>query len=51
MGELAYRLGYQSEAAFSRTFKRMKGSSPGAARMNAHKDITSRSTGFAEARR
>ena len=29
-GELALRLGYQSEAAFSRAFKRLVGVSPGA---------------------
>jgi AraC-like DNA-binding protein len=32
LGELANRLGYQSEAAFSRAFKRFNGVSPGAAR-------------------
>jgi AraC-like DNA-binding protein len=32
LGELADRLGYQSEAAFSRAFKRLVGISPGAAR-------------------
>jgi AraC-like DNA-binding protein len=32
LGELAIRLGYQSEAAFSRAFKRIIGISPGAAR-------------------
>ena len=32
LGELADRLGYQSEAAFSRAFKRFIGVSPGAAR-------------------
>jgi AraC-like DNA-binding protein len=32
--ELAERLGYQSEAAFSRAFKRFVGTSPGAARRN-----------------
>ncbi len=36
LGELANRLGYQSEAAFSRAFKRFIGVSPGAARRNAH---------------
>ena len=34
LGELADRLGYQSEAAFSRAFKRFIGFSPGAARRN-----------------
>ena len=32
LGELAPRLGYQSEAAFSRAFKRIVGVSPGGAR-------------------
>ncbi|MBL1073795.1 AraC family transcriptional regulator [Nocardia sp. 2] len=32
MGELARRLGYQSEAAFSRAFKRVNGAPPGSAR-------------------
>jgi AraC-like DNA-binding protein len=32
LGELALRLGYQSEAAFSRAFKRFIGLSPGAVR-------------------
>ncbi len=36
LGELADRLGYQSEAAFSRAFKRFIGVSPGAARRNSH---------------
>jgi AraC-like DNA-binding protein len=36
LGELADRLGYQSEAAFSRAFKRFIGVSPGAARRNGH---------------
>ena len=36
LGELADRLGYQSEAAFSRAFKRFIGASPGAARKDAH---------------
>ncbi|MFP2926482.1 AraC family transcriptional regulator [Pyxidicoccus sp. 3LG] len=34
LGELASRLGYQSEAAFSRAFKRFIGISPGAVRRN-----------------
>lgn len=34
LGEMATRLGYQSEAAFSRAFKRFIGVSPGAARRN-----------------
>lgn len=34
LGELAHRLGYQSEAAFSRAFKRFIGVSPGAVRRN-----------------
>ena len=32
VGEIALRLGYGSEAAFSRAFKRFSGVSPGAAR-------------------
>ena len=32
LGELALRLGYQSEAAFSRAFKRFIGEAPGALR-------------------
>ena len=35
LGELADRLGYQSEAAFSRAFKRFIGVSPGAVRRSA----------------
>lgn len=35
LGELAHRLGYQSEAAFSRAFKRYIGVAPGAARRQA----------------
>lgn len=35
LGEMANRLGYESEAAFSRAFKRFMGVSPGAARRNA----------------
>jgi len=34
IGELADRLGYRSEAAFSRAFKRIIGASPGAVRRN-----------------
>ena len=34
LGDLASRLGYQSEAAFSRAFKRLIGISPGEARRN-----------------
>lgn len=34
LGDLASRLGYQSEAAFSRAFKRFNGVAPGAARRN-----------------
>jgi AraC-like DNA-binding protein len=37
LGELAGRLGYQSEAAFSRAFKRFIGVSPGAARRNGER--------------
>ncbi|MEM7110948.1 MAG: AraC family transcriptional regulator [Chloroflexota bacterium] len=39
LGELAERLGYQSEAAFSRTFKRFIGMPPGAARRNRTKGV------------
>lgn len=35
LGEVAGRLGYESEAAFSRTFKRLIGCSPGAVRRTA----------------
>jgi AraC-like DNA-binding protein len=35
VAELAKRLGYESEAAFSRAFKRTVGMSPGAARRSA----------------
>jgi AraC-like DNA-binding protein len=35
VGELAYRLGYRSEAAFSRAFKRVIGAPPGAVRKTA----------------
>ena len=34
LGELAIRLGYESEAAFSRAFKRFVGVSPGSVRRN-----------------
>jgi AraC-like DNA-binding protein len=36
LGDLAGRLGYQSEAAFSRAFKRFMGVAPGAVRRNAN---------------
>jgi len=35
VGELADRLGYRSEAAFARAFKRVMGTPPGAARRAA----------------
>jgi AraC-like DNA-binding protein len=35
IGEIALRLGYQSEAAFSRAFKRFMGLSPGAVRRSS----------------
>jgi AraC-like DNA-binding protein len=38
VGELADRLGYRSEAAFSRAFKRIIGVSPGAVRRTADQD-------------
>ena len=40
LGELSHSLGYQSEAAFSRAFKRFIGVSPGAARKGGGRDIT-----------
>ena len=39
VGELADRLGYRSEAAFSRAFKRVIGASPGAVRRSADESI------------
>jgi AraC-like DNA-binding protein len=44
LGDLASRLGYQSEAAFSRAFKRFIGVSPGSIRRNADDDPLSRET-------
>ena len=44
LGELANRLGYQSEAAFSRAFKRFVGTSPGAARRTSSKTRASSGT-------
>jgi AraC-like DNA-binding protein len=41
LGDLAARLGYESEAAFSRAFKRFIGVSPGAARRNEGAATTS----------
>jgi AraC-like DNA-binding protein len=35
LSQLASKLGYESEAAFSRAFKRLMGVSPGAARRQA----------------
>jgi AraC-like DNA-binding protein len=35
VGELANRLGYRSEAAFARAFKRVMGTSPGAVKRRA----------------
>jgi AraC-like DNA-binding protein len=35
VGELAWRLGYRSEAAFARAFKRVVGVAPGAVRRSA----------------
>jgi len=35
LGELAFRLGYRSEAAFSRAFKRFVGVPPGVVRRHA----------------
>jgi len=39
LGDLASRLGYQSEAAFSRAFKRFMGVSPGSVRRNGSVDL------------
>ena len=44
VGEIAGRLGYQSEAAFSRAFKRFVGISPGAARRDGAIAITPAAT-------
>lgn len=41
LGELADRLGYQSEAAFSRAFKKVLGISPGAARKQQRLPVAS----------
>jgi AraC-like DNA-binding protein len=43
LSQLASRLGYESEAAFSRAFKRLNGMSPGAARRAGTADRGSRS--------
>ena len=40
VGQLADRLGYRSEAAFSRAFKRVIGVSPGAIRRTREQDRT-----------
>lgn len=42
VGDLSRRLGYQSEAAFSRAFKRHMGVSPGAARRNGEASFRAR---------
>jgi AraC-like DNA-binding protein len=39
VGELADRLGYQSEAAFSRAFKRIIGVSPGTVRRDRERPL------------
>ena len=44
IGEMASRLGYQSEAAFSRAFKRFLGVSPGAVRRGAEAGVRARAT-------
>jgi AraC-like DNA-binding protein len=49
LGELAFRLGYQSEAAFSRAFKRFIGVSPGAVRRDG--DAANDQRGAAAGRR
>jgi AraC-like DNA-binding protein len=41
VGELAARLGYRSEAAFARAFKRVTGEPPGAVRRRAVSEQTS----------
>ena len=38
VGQVAHRLGYGSEAAFSRAFKRVAGTSPGAVRRTSTTD-------------
>ena len=47
LAELASRLGYQSEAAFSRAFKRFNGISPGAVRRNGEAASDARTLGSA----
>ncbi|MFN3322950.1 MAG: helix-turn-helix domain-containing protein [Bryobacteraceae bacterium] len=42
VGEISRRLGYESEAVFSRTFKRYIGSPPGATRTAEAKDFLPR---------
>ncbi len=42
VAELADRLGYESEAAFSRTFKRLMGLAPGAARRKAREQSSAK---------
>jgi AraC-like DNA-binding protein len=41
LGDIAFDLGYQSEAAFNRAFKRLIGVSPGSMRRNGDEDIRS----------
>jgi AraC-like DNA-binding protein len=45
VAELAGRLGYRSQAAFARAFKRVVGVGPGAIKRSAHSPIASRPTG------
>ena len=45
VGELADRLGYRSEAAFSRAFKRVIGDSPGSVRRRAVEQSSAPITG------
>jgi AraC-like DNA-binding protein len=45
VAELAQRLGYRSEAAFARAFKREIGEAPGAARRRADEDVTAFAVG------
>jgi len=48
LGELARNLGYESEAAFNRAFRRVVGTTPGAARRQARAKSSSRRYGMAD---
>jgi AraC-like DNA-binding protein len=50
LAELASRLGYDSEAAFSRAFKRVAGVSPGAARRNVGTHVVESASAARDAR-